>query len=558
MWACTSEPKGDRIFYNGAIYTANPQHPKVEAVVTQKGKILFAGEEQQARKFVGASTQAFNLEGKTMTPGLIDAHAHLMGIGTQQVQLNLLRDQSWESIIEKVRLQAEQLPEGSWIQGRGWHQDKWDSLPVLIHGFPIHDELTKAAPNHPVWLKHASGHAGIANQKAMEMAGIYANIKEQKGQLQVNGGEVMLNRRGEPTGLMNENACNLIESKIPTNDASANDRTLQRAIQHCLENGITGLHDAGAGEKTLETYFRALKNQKLPLRLYVMLDGSDAALLEEWAKRGIYEDSSHHLKIRSIKLYTDGALGSSGAWLLAPYEDQKCCHHGHAVTPADTLGQRINWALNHGFQVCAHAIGDQANRAMLDHFQKAFQLRDLKPQNYRFRIEHAQHIHPKDLNRFAEMGVIPSIQTIHFASDRPWAIDKLGKERIEKGSYAWQTLWKSGAIIINGTDAPVEPLNPIENFYAAVSRKTLKGTPEGGYEAWEKLSRQQALEASTANAAFAAFQETISGEIAKGKLADFTIYNQNLMEVPEQEILNTKIMYTIIGDSIYYQNTVTQ
>lgn len=487
-----------------------------------------------------------------MTPGFIEGHGHLMGVGYNELNLDLMDVTSYDELVERVKEAAGKAQPGQWILGRGWHQDKWDVKPErMVKGFQTHQKLSEATPNNPVFLRHASGHAAMANAKAMEIAGVNQLAKEQTGKRNIEGGEIIIDEQGNPTGIFNERAMSLIARHIPEDNAERDRQALELAIQACWRNGITAFHDAGTSRENIELY-RSFRNEgKLGVRLYVMLTGWDRELVHEWMKKGPEIDSAGWLTIRSIKLNCDGALGSRGAWLLEPYSDRPD-FYGMATLPMDTVLATSRAALKSGFQVCSHAIGDRANREILDRYEMAFK-ENPSVRDHRFRIEHAQHLHPDDIPRFGKLGVVPAMQAIHMSSDRPWAIERLGEKRIKEGAYMWQSLLKSGAVIVNGTDAPVEPLNPIPSFYASVTRKTLKGQPEGGYEPEEKMTREQALRSYTLDAAYGAFEEKIKGSIEPGKLADFTIFSTDIMRVPENEILNTQVVMTIVGGEVVFR-----
>lgn len=551
--SCTgSQQEADVIFINGNLYTVNDSQPIAQAVAVLNGKILAVGANEEIMSLKGVRTKTIDLNGKMMTPGLIDSHAHFMGIGYSKLDLDLMGMKSYEELVEKVKEKIEQVEPGDWVLGRGWHQDKWDSIPSpVIQGFPTHQLLSAVSPDNPVYLRHASGHAGLANAKAMEIAGINSTTKFD------GGGEVFKDEDGNPTGLFNETAQGLIGKYVPKNDDKRDQKAFEEAIEECLAHGVTSFHDAGVNFNTIELYKKNLSEGKLKVRIYAMLSGSNRELLKQYFASGPEIGLGNgFLSIRSIKLYSDGALGSRGAWLLKPYEDMSGTV-GHSTTPLEDIYQVCEKALEHGFQICTHAIGDRANHEVLNQYQKAFKTTDCNSSDFRFRIEHAQHLHPDDIPRFNEMGVIPAMQAIHMSSDRPWAIDRLGKKRIEEGAYVWQKLLKSGAVVINGTDAPVEPLNPIECFYASVTRKTLKGTPPGGYEPDQKMTRAQALKSYTLNAAFGAFEEDIKGSIEVGKYADFAIFDLDFMKVPEKQILNTKVIMTVVnGEVVYSDETI--
>ena len=554
--SCTSpqeEPSADIIISGGNIYTSNPENPTVEAVAIKGEYILFAGSLKEANKFRSEKTQDMNLNGETMTAGLIESHGHFMGMGDNELNLDLLDVTSYEQLLERVTEAVEKSSPGEWILGRGWHQAKWDSISgSTVKSFPTHDLLSSVSPDNPVFLSHASGHAALVNAKAMEIAGVNP-LSIEAQDLEVEGGEIIKDDNGNPTGIFNERAEQIIEKYIPENTEERSIMKLELAIKAAQRNGITSFHDAGVGQKTIDLYTKFKEEGKLGTRLYVMVSGPDRELTSDWLDKGPLIDTVEHLlTIRAIKLNCDGALGSHGAWLLEDYSDSPG-NRGMETLPMSYVEEISKKGLEKGFQVCAHAIGDRANREVLDRYEIALKANPEAAKDHRFRIEHAQHIDPADLPRFAELGVIPAMQAIHMSSDRPWAIDKLGEKRIEEGAYMWQTLLQSGAKVINGTDVPVEPINPIASFYASVSRKTLKGEPDGGYEPKEKMTREQALISYTLDAAYGAFEEDIKGSIEVGKLADFTVFNQDIMTIPEDEILSTQVVKTILGGKVVFE-----
>ena len=560
LTGCESK-HADMVIHNGTIYTMSDYNPIAETVIVKDGKIMNVGNQINYRSYIGEKTKILDLNGATMIPGFIEGHGHFMGLGYAKMRLDLSVVDSYDELVDMVAEAVEKAPPGEWILGRGWHQSKWLPTPSpLVKGFQTHDKLSTVSPNNPVWLTHASGHAGFANAKAMEIGGITAESEFGFG------GEIIKNLRNQPTGIFNERAQNLISKhvEIPSYDAGSKSDSdtdqqnsslaLELAVKECLENGITSFHDAGAGKESIQTFRDGINSNKLKIRLYVMLTSRDPKLLEEWYKNGPEIGTGNdYLTIRSIKLNADGALGSRGAWLLNEYTDRPG-HFGMATQSIDYVYEVSKNGLKHGFQVNAHAIGDRANREILNQYQKVFNEYPEKANDLRWRIEHAQHIDPEDIPRFGELGVIPSIQGIHMSSDRPWAINRLGRTRIVESAYVWRDLIDHGAVIVNGTDVPVEPIDPLASFYASVTRKTLKGVPNNGYEPKQKMTRLEALKSYTINAAYAAFEEKIKGSIEIGKYADFTVLSKNIITVPENQLLNTKVLYTIINGKIEYKN----
>lgn len=552
--ACSETPKetATMLIYGGTIYTVDSTSTTVEAVATKDNKILFAGSLEEAKTYKNEHTKVLDLKGKTMTPGFIEGHGHFMGLGYNELNLDLMNTTSYQDIVDAVAERVKTAKPGEWITGRGWHQSKWDSMPTnVVHGFQTHHLLSEVSPNNPVYLGHASGHAGFANAKAMEIAGLKDLALDGIKKYEVDGGEVLVDALGRPTGIFNELAQTLITQHIPERTPESDKKAFELAVKACHKNGITSFHDAGIPKETIALYEQMKSDSKMNIRIYAMLTGWDKELLNNWYKKGIMIDDDHLFTIRSIKLNCDGALGSRGAWLLEPYTDRPG-HFGHETLPMKFVKETAVNGLENGFQVCAHAIGDRANREILDRYEIAFKKYPEHTQDHRFRIEHAQHLHPEDIPRFAALNVIPAMQAVHMSSDRPWAIDRLGEKRIKEGAYMWQTLLQSGVPIVNGTDVPVEPINPIASFYASVSRKTLKGTPEGGYEPDQRMTRVQALKSYTLDAAFGAFEENIKGSITAEKLADFTIFDKDIMTIDESKILDSRVVMTIFNGEVVY------
>ena len=546
--SCESQ-KADMIIHNGMIYTMNDLNPTAEAVAVSSGKIIALGKYTDLDPLITPRTKIINLRGATMTPGIIEGHGHFYGLGLAKMQLDLSKTESYQDLVDMVSDAVENSKPGEWILGRGWHQSKWnDDKNDFVKGFQTHERLSEISPNNPVWLKHASGHAGFANQKAMDIAGV--NKETEFG----FGGEIIKDLSRKPTGVFNERAQGLISEKVENNLGEDSDlRAIELAVKASLENGVTSFHDAGIGRRTIEVLREAIDRDILKVRIYAMLTSRDTTLLNEWYKKGPEIGTGGDLlTIRSIKINADGALGSRGAWLIDEYSDRPG-HYGMPTQSMDYVYSVAKQGIKTGFQVNSHAIGDKANREILNEYEKVFNEHPELAIDHRWRIEHAQHIAPDDIPRFGRLKVIPSIQGIHMSSDRPWAINRLGQKRIEESAYVWRDLINHGAVLINGSDVPVEPIDPIASFYASTTRKTLKGLPDFGYEPKQKMTRIEALKSYTINAAYGAFEDQIKGSIEIGKYADFTVFSQNLITIPEEKILDTKVLYTIVNGVVEYQ-----
>jgi len=550
------KPIAETVFSNGTIYTV-ANSGTVEAVAVKDGLIVYAGSTTGLANYIGEGTLEVDLKGKTMTPGFIESHGHLMGLGQNELNLDLMGIKNYDEMVEMVREAVAKSEPGDWILGRGWHQSKWDKTPEkVVKGFQTHDKLSEVSPDNPVFLRHASGHAAFANAKAMEIAGVNQMSIESLTQ-DLEGGEVIRDANGNPTGIFSERATGLIARHVPDQDEERSELALELAIKACQRNGITSFHDAGVGQQTIDRYLKFKDEGKLGLRVYAMVSGPNRDLTHKWLDQGPMIDTTDHLlTVRSIKLNADGALGNRGAWLIEEYSDMPG-EYGMATLPMDYVLEISNAGLERGFQVCSHAIGDRTNREIFDNYEEAFRAHP-EVKDHRFRIEHAQHLHPDDLPRFAQLNVIAAMQAVHMSSDRPWAIDRLGEKRIVEGAYMWQTILESGAKVINGTDVPVEPINPLASFYASVTRKTLKGEPEDGYEPAEKMTRNQALRSYTLDAAYGEFEEDFKGSIEEGKAADFTVFTKDIMTIPEEEILTTEIVMTILDGKIVYDNSTQE
>ena len=540
--SCQSQTESPDTIVLGQLVTMNPNQPQVSAVAISNGRFSFVGERDAALALRGHDTRVIDLANATAYPGLIDAHVHVAGIGSAQRSVDLTGASSFSELIERVAARASTLRAGVVVQGRGWHQSKWLSPPAgHVEGFPTHHALSEAVPNHPVVLEHANGHSALLNQRAMDQLGIDADT------IAPEGGVIVMSD-GQPTGLLHETAIDLA-APLQAYDLQTAEELVELAQQHLLSEGITSAHDAGALQVDLQAQWSMARRGDLDIRLYSMVYASDEDALSEWLARGpLINAGESRLTVRSIKVQADGALGSRTAWLHAPYTDAPNTS-GVLTYDLDALSQLIRDSREDNWQINVHAIGDRANSEVLAVFAPF----TATAADHRFRIEHAQHLRLGDVPLFAEQGVIASMQPIHLSSDRPWAIERLGQLRIEQGAYLWRDLLDEGVLVTSGTDSPVEPINPIANFYAAVTRKTLKGLPEAGFEPTQKLTRMEALNAMTLAAAYAAFEERDKGSIEVGKLADLTVLNQDLLSVPETDILSTRVLMTMVGGEVVYE-----
>jgi predicted amidohydrolase YtcJ len=432
-------PVADLVLSGGNVYTVDEANPTATAIGVKDGKIIFVGDESGVAAYIGEETKVVDLAGKTITPGLIESHGHLMGLGWAEMNLDLSGIKNYDEMVELVAEAVAEAEPGEWILGRGWHQSKWDEAPEKeVQGFQTHDRLSAVSPNNPVFLTHTSGHASFANAKAMEIAGVnQMSIESLASDLE--GGEIVRDANGNPTGIFSENAEELIWKYVPVSENERLQKSLNLAIQACQRNGITSFHDAGATQAEIDLYKDFKQRGMLGVRVYAMVSGPDRELTAQWLERGPLIDSTDHLlTVRSIKLNCDGALGNRGAWLLEEYTDMPG-EFGLETLPMEYVLEISNAGLDKGFQVNAHAIGDGANREVLDQFESALTDHP-EATDHRFRIEHAQHLHPDDIPRFGEMNVIAAVQAVHLSSDRPWAIDRLGEQRIVEGAYVWQKL----------------------------------------------------------------------------------------------------------------------
>ena len=546
----TQEP-ADLVLMQGKIVTVDEAKPEFEALAVRGDTIVALGTSAEIEPYIGDSTKVINLKGNLAIPGLIDAHAHFTGIGQAKLGLELMPVNNWDEVIAMVAEAEKDAQPGDWIRGRGWHQEKWDKTPEPnVDGLPMHHALSKISPDNPVLLGHASGHASFANAKAMEMAGITKDTPDPEG------GEIVKDAEGYPIGMFRETAQRPLRDAFDTwhetlgaaQIAAERQKVIELADKECLSKGLTTIHDPGSPFETIDLFKETVEQGKLGVRLYVMIRDSNERIREKIDEYRIMGMGNNHLTVRSIKRSIDGALGPHGAWLLEPY-DSLPTSVGLNTSSVESVKETALIAIENDFQLNVHCIGDRANRETLDIFEEAFNAHPDK-KDLRWRIEHAQHLHPSDIPRFAELGVIPSMQGIHCTSDGPYVIKRLGEKRADEGAYVWQKLLHTGVAICNGTDAPVEDVDPIPCFYATVTRVMKNGQ---AFFPDQKMTREQALRSYTIDGAYASFQEGILGSLTPGKLADITVLSKDIMTVPDEEILDAEVLYTIVGGKVMYQ-----
>jgi predicted amidohydrolase YtcJ len=542
-------PPADLVLTNGKIVTVDDAAPEAQALAVRGDRIVALGASADIKSYIGPATEIVDLQGQLAIPGFIEGHGHFTGVGTAELQLKLMKTTSWDEIVSMVAAAVKTAKRGQWIYGRGWHQEKWTSTPTPnVEGFPTRASLDAVSPDNPVLLTHASGHASFANSRALQLSGISRTTPNPAG------GELLRDATGAPTGLMRERASGLIRRGIgeptPTAEESLarGRRILELASREALSKGITTFHDAGSSFADVDLMKAMVDEGKMGVRLWIMIRENNVALAQNLAKYRMVDYGGGHLTVRAIKHSIDGALGSRGAWLLEPYSDKPDSTGLNTTTP-DVIAATAVLAVRHDYQMCVHAIGDRANRETLNIFEQAFKANPAR-RDLRWRVEHAQHLSLSDIPRFGQLGVIASMQGIHCTSDAPYVPERLGLKRAEEGAYVWQKLMKSGASVINGTDAPVEDVDPIASYYATVSRRTAGGAvffPD------QRMSRMEALKSYTLTAAFAGFDEGTRGSLTVGKYADVTVLSKDILTVAEDQIPTAQVSYTIVGGKIMYK-----
>lgn len=538
----------DTIITGGKVLTCNAQMSIADAIAISGNKIVAVSSNAVIQKLAGPDTKRIDAQGRFITPGLIDSHLHFLGLGETLQQLDLSLVDSWEAIVAQVAQEAKSKPKGTWIEGHGFHQDKWQRKPEgAVEGYPIHDLLSQAVPDHPVLLTHASGHAIMVNQLAMKLAGVDEKTANPEG------GEILKKSDGKPTGLFRENADELIYTAFRRTTARLSEadrlevarQRVSLAGAECLKYGVTMVHDAGTSLRDIQLLKQLQTQHQMPIRATVMLRDSTRSIIDWLDNQAPWQSDDHFLQVRSVKLSIDGALGSHGAWLLEPYYDLPTSA-GLNTLPVDELNQVADKCFSKGWQLCVHAIGDKANRQVLDTFERVF---GGKRADLRWRIEHAQHLHRDDIPRFAKLGVIPAMQANHCTSDAIFVPVRLGDRRSAEGAYVWRSLLDTGAQIANGTDAPVERVDPRASLYAAVTRKLSNGLqfyPE------QCMKRDEALLSYTLWSAKACFSESIVGSLEAGKLADLVIWDTNLLDCAPEQIRTAKVVSTMVDGKVVF------
>lgn len=547
-----NQDPADLVLRGGRVATVNPDDAIAEAVAVQGAWIVAVGTDEEVSARIGPDTEVIDLDGRLAVPGFIEGHGHYMGLGNAKTILDLNDAPNWAAIVDMVAEAVADAEPGEWIRGRGWHQEKWDRPPdPMVEGAPVHAQLSAASPENPVLLGHASGHAAFANALALELGGYDRDSEPPPG------GELVRDADGALTGLLRETAQRPVAAafaeaqsgRSPEEIDAAFRREVALAAEEALSKGVTSFHDAGAGFATIDRLKELEAEGALPVRLYVMVRGRsneemDARLPDYFMPA----EGDDYLAVRSIKRQIDGALGSHGAWLLEPYDDMPSST-GLVLETVEDIAGTAHVALKHGFQVNTHAIGDRANREVLDIYQAVFDSAGVEGADLRWRIEHAQHVHPSDVGRFAELGVIASMQGVHATSDAPWVYRRLGAERAESGAYLWRAFIDAGVVVNNGTDVPVEDIDPLAGFYASVVRQTADGDD---FFPAQRMTRAEALRSYTVNNAFAAFEERWKGSIETGKLADIAVLDRDILQVPDSELPDAQVDLTIVGGVVRY------
>ena len=549
---CETREGVDLVLRGGVVATVDAHDTMAEAVAIDDAWIVAVGSDADVDTLIGSRTRVIELDGRLAMPGFIEGHGHYMSLGNSKTILDLNNFANWDEIVQMVADAAAVAEPGEWILGRGWHQEQWDSPPdPAVEGNPTHQSLTAVSPENPVLLGHASGHAAFANALAMELGGYTCDSEPPPG------GELVRDEHGDLTGLLREAAQGPVRAAFGESQSGRTAeeidaqfrREVMLAAEEALSKGVTSFQDAGSGFGTIDRLKQLEEEGALPVRLYVMVrrvsnEEMDARLPDYYMP----SEGDDYLTVRSVKRQIDGALGSHGAWLLEPYEDMPSSV-GLVLETVEDITGTAHIALKHGFQVNTHAIGDRANREMLDIYQSVFDSAG-SAEDVRWRIEHAQHVHPDDVARFAELGVIASMQGVHATSDAPWVPLRLGDARAEERTYLWRNFLDAGVLINNGTDVPVEDIDPLASFRSSVTRQTADGSV---FYPGQNMTRTEALRSYTINNAFAAFEEVYKGSLEVGKLGDVVVIDRNILTVPDEELADARVDVTIVGGRVGYE-----
>lgn len=535
--------RADRILTNAIVYTVDKNHPSAEAVAIKDGKILLVGSNAEVEALAGDSTERIDCQGKFLMPGFIEGHGHIHGLGASLMNLNLMKVKNWEEIVALVAEAVKKAKPGEWIIGRGWHQEKWDHAPSPNYlGYPYYADLDRVAPDNPVLLSHASGHSTYVNGALLKLAGISNSTPNPAG------GDIVKDQNGRLVGVLEETAQNLVYesyakwlSQQPQEVLKARwVESIKLAEAECLKHGITSFQDAGSSFALVADMRELARNHQLNIRHWLMVREDLGTLRNNATVFPIVGEGDGHLTVKAVKVSLDGALGSYGAWLLEPYADRKGWI-GQNTYDLDSLKAIAEFCWNKQLQLCVHAIGDRANRETINLF--ADQIKQDSTRDHRWRVEHAQHVNPAEIPRFRDWNIIASMQSVHCTSDAPYVVKRLGEERAATGAYMWKAFLDAGVVVTNGTDVPVEEVNPFASFYAAVTRKT--NTGEAFYPE-QCMSREQAIYSYTMANAYAAFEEKLKGSIEPGKYADLVLLTNNLLTCKEEEIKNTQVVLTLV------------
>jgi len=538
-----SRSRADLLLLNANIITMNPRQPTAEAVAIVDGRFAWVGSSVDAKTLYPNAADTLDLGGATVLPGIIDAHGHLMNLGESFLKLDLKGVSTPQEAARRVKDKAATLRSGEWILGWGWDEGKWATQ------YPTHELLTEAAPTNPVFLTGLHGFAAWVNKRALLVAGINKDTRDPE-----NGKILRDVKTGEPSGVLINRAQDLVASHVAPLDLDSVKIALDLAARECLRNGLTSVHEARVTPIMLQAFREMVKKDRLSVRIYAMLDGANSTLIDEWLKRGPEVDPQHRLTIRSVKVFADGALGSRGAALFEPYSDATETK-GMFTTNEAALSDITRRCFGRGFQVATHAIGDAANNQVLNAYERV--LKQASANDARLRVEHAQVVAAADIPRFAELGVIASMQPTHCTSDMPWAEKRIGADRI-KGAYAWRSILKTGAHVPISSDFPGETLNPFYGIYAAVTRQDPQGNPKGGWYPEQRMTLEEALRGYTIEAAYAEFEEKNKGSIEQGKLADLIVISKDPTKIAPSELLRITVLKTFVNGKLVYSSKAAQ